>query len=66
MDKWVIGFKDNEEWKTVVIPAFLQIKTIEAIIYDMNQTYDVVYLKIINGIAEKDNHKTKKGEFIGL
>lgn len=64
-DRWVIGFKDGE-WQTIVLPIIMSVKVIEMIIYDLNKNYDVVYTKIINGIPEKDNHKTKKGEFIGL
>jgi hypothetical protein len=64
-DKWVIGYKDVE-WQTIVLPIIISIKVIEMIIYDLNKNYDVVYMKIVNGIPEKENHKTKKGDFIGL
>ncbi len=66
MDKWIIGYKEEDEWKTITIPAIITPKTIELIIYDLNQNYEVIYMKIVKGIPEKDNHKTKKGEFIGL
>jgi hypothetical protein len=64
-DRWVVGYK-NVEWQTIVLPIIINIKVIEMIIYDLNKNYDIVYMKIVNGISEKENHKTKKGEFIGL
>lgn len=64
-DKWIIGYKDGD-WKTVTIPSLISNKTIEMIIFDLNKNFDVIYMKVINGIPEKENHKTKKGDFIGL
>jgi len=33
---------------------------------ELNKHYEIVYVRMNNGVAEKDNHKTKKGEFVGL
>jgi hypothetical protein len=63
--KWLIGYKDNT-WKTIELPGLLKDSAVEAMLGELNQYFDIVYVRIVNGISEKDNHKTKKGEFLGL
>jgi hypothetical protein len=63
--KWIIGYKDDT-WKTVELPGLLKDSAVEAMIAELNTYFDIVYVRVVNGRAEKDNHKTKKGEFLGL
>jgi hypothetical protein len=63
--KWLIGYKD-QTWKTIELPELITDYAVEAMLLELNRYYDVVYVRVKNGIAEKDNHKTKKGEFVGL
>ena len=65
--KWLLGYKDGYGvWKTIELPATFTDKLVESMLLQLNQEHDVLYVRVLNGIAEKDNHKTKKGEFIGL
>jgi hypothetical protein len=63
--RWLIGYKDTL-WKTIELPGILTDNAIEAMLLELNKHYDIVYVRMNNGVAEKDNHKTKKGEFVGL
>jgi hypothetical protein len=63
--KWLLGYKDGL-WKTIEIPETFTDKLVESMLLELNQQYDIVYVRVVNGIAEKNNHKTKKGEFLGL
>jgi hypothetical protein len=63
--RWLIGYKDDT-WKTVELPGLLKDSAVEAILTELNTYFDIIYVKVVNGKAEKDNHKTKKGEFLGL
>lgn len=63
--RWLLGYKDVM-WKTIELPATFTDKLVEMMLLELNQQYDIVYVRVLNGIAEKNNHKTKKGEFLGL
>ena len=63
--KWLIGYKDTM-WKTIELPGIITDNAVETMLLELNKHYDIVYVRVKNGIAEKNNHKTNKGEFIGL
>lgn len=66
VDLWLIGYYKDKQWETLRIPGDLSEELVERIIEELNQKYHVIYKKQKEGILQKDPHKTRKGEFLGL
>lgn len=64
--EFLVGYKEGNMWKTARIPGKLTEKLVEKILWELNQTGDIIYSKKIMGVLEKEKHYTKKGEFLGL
>ena len=66
IQQWVIAYKPRDKWVTIRIPGDVKKPSIERVLLDLNKVSGIVYSRQIMGAMEKDNHYTKKGEFIGL
>lgn len=65
--RWSLAYYCNKRWNVFIVNANLSEESIERILFELNKTYYVAYRRIYsNGYIERDGHKTKKGEFIGL
>lgn len=65
---WLVGYKEYGIWRSINLPGekYISEKLIERILFSINRESDIVYQRLKEGTHEKDNHHTKKGEFIGL
>jgi hypothetical protein len=63
--KWLIGYKDIL-WKTIELPEDMEHKVVDLLLKELNKRHEIVYVRVEKGIAEKDNHKKKIGEFLGI
>jgi hypothetical protein len=66
IQSWLIGYKVKNVWKTLEIPAHVKRKTVEQILYDLNENFDIVVSRKIDGAIEKTRKAIPKGDFLGL
>jgi len=64
-DIWLIAYKKEDKWETIIIPKTLKKEITESFLLGLNEIYDIAYLEVIDGL-KKERFKFKKGEFKNL